>query len=612
MQKWLRIGGILTCLSGFASPSAAFDSFEHKAIGDLAMKLACMAPAYADAPVPVWCKSPGKSNAIPDVLTYGDLVQCVDLFLTPEKLFARLREETPDAQTGETDAVPALHLVFPDPAGVSGSKSKCNSDLLSVQAAHSNHAHFQDELLVSIATYHSLALTVARDQGGSNGTTLNHALLINAVADHYLQDLFAPGHVITRRRSLTDVVATAMHDARNERGAMFYANEPAGNMRDALYRMRCLLGPNIASHCTGEMKKIKESGEIDRDINTVLRSLLSNPKKKAKDKTMARPEQDMVLDAVDDLIGLEGKTRKDWICMKGDGNLWRENGTGCDDALHQRVFMVAANLTSILDVLQATNPAAAYANNFTNVAWKYAAPFRGDDLAYAALPFGFYSMGKRGPLPANVATNSGNKSSVAEPSMGQSQTPSVISGNAVGKAGGLPDMNARNFYFDNLVRIAVARESFYKGDRVGRDAFSIQTEPSWYSWHNAKVLSDQPIDLGLGVGLVGVREQDVQAGGGILQLLTTLPETESTLSLWTRRMYHGGNAEHGWRNGFGVGYEQGFTSMFALYVGMGRDFSAVSGGPLRQGTLFFGGVSLTFPGSRFSGWLSERTGIAKK
>lgn len=102
-------------------------------------------------------------------------------------------------------------------------------------AAHNNEAHFQSQALTSFWFFHAAAVKVAaggdddscaRDgtgRGGSCSTrSLHVALAINSYADHLLQDLFAPGHVITPRNTMHDIIAIAMHDRFNAMGAIFH------------------------------------------------------------------------------------------------------------------------------------------------------------------------------------------------------------------------------------------------------------------------------------------------------------------------------------------------------------------------------------------------------
>ena len=55
--------------------------------------------------------------------------------------------------------------------------------------------------------------------------TLVGALVINAVSEHFLQDIFAPGHIYTLRDTLGAHSALASHDRHNVMGAVFLIHE---------------------------------------------------------------------------------------------------------------------------------------------------------------------------------------------------------------------------------------------------------------------------------------------------------------------------------------------------------------------------------------------------
>lgn len=84
------------------------------------------------------------------------------------------------------------------------------------QTSYLNNEHFQDQLLRTQWWWHRAALYVALAEDNLFG-----ALLLNAYADHFLEDFFAPGHVVTPRRRLHDVAALGIHDNYNDVGARF-------------------------------------------------------------------------------------------------------------------------------------------------------------------------------------------------------------------------------------------------------------------------------------------------------------------------------------------------------------------------------------------------------
>jgi hypothetical protein len=626
MQKYLYTYLLFSFLFIFSHNSAAFENNEHRAIGNIAFAFAkhltpdCMKTGQAN-PKCEFLRPRSNDNEI----TYGDIVQCVDIFLTPEKLITYLREKSINKYECKTDDFECKQIyisAFPDLTGIK-EENKCQTYDSGDQAAHSNHAHFQEELLVSLATYHSLAMMIARNNSKRD---LGRALLVNAIADHYLQDFFAPGHIVTRRSELTDTVALAMHDYRNARGALFYVNDDRNSrsqyssVLDNLAKIGCLLSD------IDDMDSCKEISDSDKEIikekermsqdekNDLFCQLLTPPSADRRNSCPNKATKDDKIHIKDAVKALTERTNDDgkWICMVGDGYLWKSNlltnpNMDCTldkYQLYQRLYMVAVNVTSIMEVIQAdsnnTSP-----TTLTDFIWKYHAPFRGDDSVYAALPFGVYSMGKAGILPDELKASNGQPLPI---SLNQNQNPELISSGytETQSRSQAKDITRQNFNFENIYRASLARESFFKGDRVGRWAGSLEYQPSWYKgelgtlppWIKKHLDTESALNFGIGVGLSDVWENDVHAGGGIIRVMAILPAYESSMNIWERRMYHSGNAERGWRNGFGLDFEQGFSSIFTINLGVGRDYGALSGGSLRQGTLFYGGISFAFPESR--------------
>jgi len=82
-----------------------------------------------------------------------------------------------------------------------------------------NAEHFGARALLAFALNHEEATELAAR--GKLGT----ALVMNAFADHYLEDHFAPGHIYTPRYGLNDMMAVGMHDHYNRVGAWYEPTE---------------------------------------------------------------------------------------------------------------------------------------------------------------------------------------------------------------------------------------------------------------------------------------------------------------------------------------------------------------------------------------------------
>jgi hypothetical protein len=84
-------------------------------------------------------------------------------------------------------------------------------------ASHENPDHFGGRALFSFWFWHQSALEIAKEDN------LFGALMVNAYADHFLQDSLAPGHIIALRdEAAHDLIALAWHDYYNHAGMVYF------------------------------------------------------------------------------------------------------------------------------------------------------------------------------------------------------------------------------------------------------------------------------------------------------------------------------------------------------------------------------------------------------
>lgn len=249
----IRLVIVLLIALGMHTPVRALESWEHKQLSDLAyhvaLKLHCERPDLG-AKRPEVCRlrdSDVEREALTlffdpvngkfakglegkDVrylyLSYGTIVACVDYFLTTEKLMAGRENKliTSRDRDARGERLDNAHYEAPQLYPVRRSQldiddvHRCGDSLLNLEgmrAAHVNHSHFQADLLMAQRNNHLIALSLnALDKN------IFSSLLANAASDHYLQDAFAPGHIISWRNRLTDTVANAQHDLINRKGVL--------------------------------------------------------------------------------------------------------------------------------------------------------------------------------------------------------------------------------------------------------------------------------------------------------------------------------------------------------------------------------------------------------
>lgn len=206
--RWLSVGSILLV----AASAYAFNSDEHERLANRAFAIAldmsgvsCKESAPKEKPFDSVCElSPERPNAS---ISYGQIDARVDFMLSPEELFV---------QIGKSNSYPSNSAEL-NPSIV-GPYSISSKDLL--RSSHNNEAHFQGYALFNLHDWHNRARWLAADQHN-----LFAALVANAVSDHFLNDFFAPGHIVTPRYNFSDPFALAMHDYYNKIGAHFYVND---------------------------------------------------------------------------------------------------------------------------------------------------------------------------------------------------------------------------------------------------------------------------------------------------------------------------------------------------------------------------------------------------
>lgn len=175
------LGALLIALC-VSSGAFAFDGPEHQCISERALQIAMRGetlghcdfqPAESDP-----CDPKFKGGA-----KFGHLTRLVDAYQDPLRF---------------------------DPGDWEGIEKRLKRRLKHLWATHNNTKHFQQDAVDAYATAHKRAL---------EAKNLCDALWYEAIALHYLQDFFSPGHVVTPRVGSTDVVSGSLHDRYNKRGA---------------------------------------------------------------------------------------------------------------------------------------------------------------------------------------------------------------------------------------------------------------------------------------------------------------------------------------------------------------------------------------------------------
>jgi hypothetical protein len=210
-MRTLTAALVLLAVITLPSRAHAYSYDEHCRVSSLAFALARQRlerESPSDAmlrrrTLPSWVASLGAACTKRSGHTYGDLVARVDFGTAPGDFYlgagpmadypGLFRDDIPWQQIDLLAANPQQNW----------------------KAARLNVDHFQDRALFSAWDYHQQAVLTAA------GGHLARALIAAAFADHFGQDITAPGHVRTPRRDFHDVPSLGIHDHYNEKGVAY-------------------------------------------------------------------------------------------------------------------------------------------------------------------------------------------------------------------------------------------------------------------------------------------------------------------------------------------------------------------------------------------------------
>jgi hypothetical protein len=569
--------GVVLILIASARPADAFESREHQRLSNIAFAFALDIHCRGADTAATDCEKLRPLLAEgPMSLSYGDVVRCVDFFLTPEKMIAG-REN--DLFSSRVPANPApIQDILPqtsaDYTEVDFTHHCTDSitNLAATQAAHSNHAHFQAELMASQALYHRLAIQLRRE-----GRTFA-ALFVNGISDHYLQDFFAPGHVGTFRSHMSDIYSNALHDSINHGGA---------HLRFARADYEALVA-SIAATPSGQTVDLSAIG-LDASIKTRLSCL---PDQSRLDNFIREtpadicsgdepsPAQIAWLERVANLAQLLelpiNTTKSDRLAipMVGDNELWRPAQQ------RQRVLMLALQLRSILDVLRA--PAGATSNNwFVDGHWNsYHLPDGAGAVISASIDgrfrfdLRFLRAGRQRAIQMQAIEAEGKEDVVKIAEIHDHVLRLVPSGTR-----------------EVVLSAGLNYEVPHFGSVRSRTSISFETPVLAFL-----TLGDSKINFGAAAGAFSFREDGNWRSGISLRPGIVASQSETFLSVplrWFRYEMDGGRKA--WRRSWGLRLDQGFSSFSTVYLQISNSPFQQDGMRIERGQVFGAGVVLAAP-----------------
>ncbi len=199
----------------------AFEGWEHEAMGTMSLIVASnhVARLYGDRPdlterlreLRVTTAEFGRGLSLgtdQTDITFGTIVKLVDYMRDPYNMTHQW-----SAGGGWPTSSASCNLIY---------LRKLSSDNVSyLSASHDNQNHFQGRAMFAFWFWHGQAVQQAR------AGNLWGGLLLEAYANHFLEDLFAPGHILAPRDdNAHDIYTLALHDIYNARGLTYVVGAP--------------------------------------------------------------------------------------------------------------------------------------------------------------------------------------------------------------------------------------------------------------------------------------------------------------------------------------------------------------------------------------------------
>jgi hypothetical protein len=566
-----------------SSNVCAFESDEHKRLGDLSYHLALKTFCQQNSGTELCAQYLAKPSAAtlfydslkdqfkvdaaipstPAMLSYGDVVMCVDYFLTPEKLIGGrernlIRPAQDPALSGE---MPGLYPTDRTQLDLAVSV-RCDpswTNFEGARAGHVNHNHFQLEMLLAQRSNHVVALFLRAKEN-----KLFSALVMNAISDHYLHDSFAPGHITTARSKMSDVIANSYHDFQNKNGI---------EVKIDLVQLRKFATLRHNDSDADQMKNILEmlgEGEPARHFFSCGENISKCPN---KEKFASKEGVSARLAKIKSFIEAPASTTTSTEPFRGDKQLWAQN----QDV--QRFVMLLSGIRSIYDVLESSpahdSVAISFTDSFDANAWEWSED--GID---------------KHPNPVRPLTSLSLPSSTMTAKIG---AVNYAVERRFSDRGESPSKNRiDNRSMDPIFGISLGIDNMTFGDSQNRRVVGLEKVVGGLTLAHGLLAKVGALgNLAITAGVQGYTGPGPDGFGPTARFLLVMPETETSASVQLRYLKvraPGGTTE--WHPTIGLRFDMGFTSFLTMYLQGGRDWAAQRDGSVRSGYSVGAGVQL--------------------
>ncbi len=196
----------------------------------------------------------GKATPV----TFGRIVMLVDFFRDPYRMTHPARTGSFWPSNAATCNLAYLETLSRDSFAMYG-------------ASHANFDHFQGRALFAFWFWHKQAVQLAREDN------LFAGLMLEAYANHFLEDAFAPGHLLAPRDDTDhDMFTLTLHDFYNERGLTYLVGEPS-QLADVARSLQAALANGPLTAATKKGVTPKQLTLTLSSANAFVEALTSKP-----------------------------------------------------------------------------------------------------------------------------------------------------------------------------------------------------------------------------------------------------------------------------------------------------------------------------------------------
>lgn len=542
----------LVCVCG---PAKAFNAWEHETLSQLSLLVASnhvsvtfsgptnaldrlsdlrdiVTSYYAGLPETAEWRKPGSV-----AITYGEIALLADYMKDTYDMLHLPQSRVNLPVDAKTINLPYLRSLV-----------EHGDRIISLaSASHEAYSHFQGRALDAFCSHHKLAVAAASE------TNLWGALLLSAYANHFLQDVFAPGHLLTPRdANAHDLDVAMLHDDFNNQGLMYVIEAPQQLMN---------LADTARAYVRNSAKQWRSQDGKPKHTLSLTNSAF-----------------DIFCDR------LATQARVDVLCL-GDDRM--------PESSLQPILMLAYCARAVTDVLESYLRGSP-TNSYSDYVWdrRTLGDLNGVQLIDLRLPYGGLTCRHRVPTKKIIRETerlAAYDDSITNYNVTTSLTRPIYRNPGFALSLGFESVSD---FGGSRVRGLLDAEALLTGGR--RDISSSTEQFKERSFPR----NLWPRNWGLTLGYSGVFGSDDHGQGAFARAIWPIASLNVQISLQVGGRYYWGEGVEGFRDFEMLRADWGLH-VLSLYVAVGHDYYTYANQGFHSGLAFEAGISIALPYSKF-------------